>query len=472
MTILTLQNTIRFSFAFILLFSISTISSAQHWDTPTLVANIIGGNFANSMKEISSRPAIAYYDAVNFQLVYIRANTSTGSSWPSSPVVVDTDWRSGNNSIDMEIVNGNPAIVSDSPQGKDIRYTRATNSTGTSWSTTVLAAENIATSYGGNLYLDLEIVSGNPAVAYLDGDNMDLYYVRANDANGTTWGTPILIASIGDVGEFLSMTIVSGRPAISYYNATLGDLMYVRANNSTGSSWGTPVTVSSSGNIGREGSLAVINGDPAIAYGDFTNLDLMYVKSNNSTGSSWDTPIQIASHYGEHINLLEVEGTPGIIYYTGFGTQDLNYTKANDSNGSNWTAFRLIDDNSTAIGTQATMAIINGNPAVAYRDLINNNLYYSRSLFSNGLPVELSFFNGTNQEKSNLLTWQTVSETNNEGFEIERSNNGENWERIGFVRGNGNSTFINDYQFSDESLQGNAQYYRLKQIDLDRKSVV
>lgn len=367
------------------LLNICATKNYAQWNepVPTTLFGVNGGHFGLSLKEVNGRPAMAHYNETNFELHYVRASNSNGTSW-GSPITVDNDWRSGNNSIDMEIVNGNPAIVSDSPVGKDVRYTRATDANGTSWGTTVLAAENIATTYGGTLYLDLEVINGNPAVAYIDGDNLDLYYVRANDANGTSWGSPVLVTSTGNVGSFLSMTMVDGRPAISYYDATNGDLEYVRANNSTGSSWGTPIVVASTNDVGRFTSLAIVNGNPAIAYGNFTSKDLMYVRASNSTGTSWGSAVIVHTAYGEHCNLMVVNGLPAIGYYTGWGNQDLVYIQATNVNGTAWGSQNVLDNSSVAVGTEASMAIINGKPAIGYRDYTNSDLKYTRSSNASG----------------------------------------------------------------------------------------
>ncbi|MGB0864738.1 MAG: WD40/YVTN/BNR-like repeat-containing protein, partial [Saprospiraceae bacterium] len=66
------------------------------------------------------------------------------------------------------------------------------------------------------------------------------------------------------------------------------------------------------------------------------------------------------------------------------------------------------------------------------------------------LPVELTYFKGENVNQANHLSWQTASEQNNEGFEIERSTNGTDWETIGFVQGNGTTLEVSDYEFIDD----------------------
>ncbi|MCW3125830.1 MAG: hypothetical protein JWO03_1488 [Bacteroidetes bacterium] len=83
------------------------------------------------------------------------------------------------------------------------------------------------------------------------------------------------------------------------------------------------------------------------------------------------------------------------------------------------------------------------------------------------LPVKLLDFDGFNKGTYNHLIWQTASEINNQGFELERLNANAEFEKIGYVAGNGNSNALLDYQFDDmHPLQGD-NYYRLKQIDFD-----
>lgn len=82
------------------------------------------------------------------------------------------------------------------------------------------------------------------------------------------------------------------------------------------------------------------------------------------------------------------------------------------------------------------------------------------------LPIELLNFEGRNTEGGNLLTWQTASETQNKGFDIERSTDVIYFEKIGFVLGNGTTIQKQDYFFKDESFEG-VVYYRLKQLDFD-----
>ncbi|MGL1888266.1 MAG: T9SS type A sorting domain-containing protein [Reichenbachiella sp.] len=83
------------------------------------------------------------------------------------------------------------------------------------------------------------------------------------------------------------------------------------------------------------------------------------------------------------------------------------------------------------------------------------------------LPVELiSFYQEIDLNNTVSLYWSTASEINNEGFEIEKSLDGEYFETIGYVTGNGTTNEIQQYEFVDNYCD-ETSYYRLKQIDFD-----
>jgi len=83
------------------------------------------------------------------------------------------------------------------------------------------------------------------------------------------------------------------------------------------------------------------------------------------------------------------------------------------------------------------------------------------------LPVELVSFNANVRDNQTLLEWQTASEVDNEGFEIQKSKDGFFWDILDFVEGNGTSFDSNTYTSIDRSPTQGVNYYRLKQIDFD-----
>jgi len=83
------------------------------------------------------------------------------------------------------------------------------------------------------------------------------------------------------------------------------------------------------------------------------------------------------------------------------------------------------------------------------------------------LPVELSSFTAVKQVQSLDLIWQTASELNNEKFEIEMSQDGRSFKKIGEVKGNGTTQIAQDYLFQVDQPPFGVSYYRLKQMDFD-----
>jgi len=83
------------------------------------------------------------------------------------------------------------------------------------------------------------------------------------------------------------------------------------------------------------------------------------------------------------------------------------------------------------------------------------------------LPVELASFTVSVVNNGVELNWTTASETNNYGFEVQRGADEKNFQRIGFVAGNGTTTAQHSYKFADRDLAAATYYYRLKQIDTD-----
>ena len=93
---------------------------------------------------------------------------------------------------------------------------------------------------------------------------------------------------------------------------------------------------------------------------------------------------------------------------------------------------------------------------------------YDFSSTDTNVPVELESFNVVVDCRNVLLKWNTKSEINNHGFEIQRTiSSTVNWKTIGFVEGYGTSTNNNVYSFSDNDLSVGKYLYHLKQIDFD-----
>ncbi len=110
----------------------------------------------------------------------------------------------------------------------------------------------------------------------------------------------------------------------------------------------------------------------------------------------------------------------------------------------------------------------------------DGNFTFYKNLFA-VIPVEMTSFTAMGTESGVVLSWTTATETNNMGFEIERSQRSETgrqpgsinnglWKRVGYVKGNGTTTQQNTYSFTDNSITSGYYSYRLHQTDFDGSS--
>lgn len=117
-----------------------------------------------------------------------------------------------------------------------------------------------------------------------------------------------------------------------------------------------------------------------------------------------------------------------------------------------------------------------GNQNVMYVDGTDCMAAYKEAAYNNNgstlLPIELTMIYGICKENVVELHWQTVSETGNEIFEVLRSFDGVNFEEIGSLLGAGTTTEVQNYVYfdTDEDKTG-IVYYKLRQVDFDKKSV-
>lgn len=279
--------------------------------------------------------------------------------------------------VSLAEVNGNPAISYDDWSGRDLMYVRATTPDGSSWGTPV-TVDSVGE---GGMDCRLVVVNGNPAISYYDSTNGYLKYVRALDANGTTWGSPVVVDSSGNAGDS-SLAVVNSYPAISYSDNFSDCQNFVRATDANGDSWGAPVAADSTAGVGWYNSLVFVNFAPAIAYYDHNLENLMYVRATDPNGVSWGAPV-VADGVGdagyEGISMAVVYIYPAISYPDSYPNDDLKFVRATSMVGSTWGTPVTVDSTGD-VGDWSSLAIVNGRPAISYMDWTNERLKYVRAV--------------------------------------------------------------------------------------------
>ena len=85
------------------------------------------------------------------------------------------------------------------------------------------------------------------------------------------------------------------------------------------------------------------------------------------------------------------------------------------------------------------------------------------SLVNDPVPVELSSFTASSQDRNVNLNWVTKTEVNTSMFQIERTlQSTQSWVKVGEVSASGNSNSTKEYSFTDKKLNSGKYIYRLK----------
>jgi len=268
-----------------------------------------------------------------------------------------------------------------------------------------------------------------------------------------------------------------------------------------GNSWASASQVLSSSAKLR--SLAVAPSNSNYLYAaDQTNM----WRTTDGGTSSW-TAITLPS-ITDYITYIAIKNTdPNTLWFTCGGFTSGNKVFESTDGGANWTNISTglpnipvmcivqhksaTDRNVLFIGTDVGVYVKNGSDSwVSYNNGLPNvvvtelEIYYNASgnklragTFGRGLwetdiesslPVEMNLFTSSINKNNIRLNWQTGSEFNNLGFDIERSDNkNSEFKKIGFVTGFGNSNLSKNYSFEDKNLVKGKYKYRLRQIDFN-----
>jgi hypothetical protein len=237
---------------------------------------------------------------------------------------------------------------------------------------------------------------------------------------------------------------------------TLGTSGYLSEGNY--SLYGTSGTISTTRNLGTLSSLTNIGG-LGFEIKSTSNLGATTIIRGMEIQSTGGLSNPIGRYY-------DVSASGGAPFDVVFNYKDDEVT----DNESNLSLFK-----STNLGVNWSLLSTNRNTTNNTVSVTGLTSFSRFTLADEGspLPVELQSFLATTKNKKVIITWQTATEINNYGFEIERAQVTEGkkgeFKKIGFVQGHGNSNTIIDYMFTDSEVKYGRYAYRLKQIDKDGK---
>lgn len=135
--------------------------------------------------------------------------------------------------------------------------------------------------------------------------------------------------------------------------------------------------------------------------------------------------------------------------------------------GGSWQALDITLADFTTLAERAHIGqfIISSATSPGPTIWLDNIYFYSNT----AIPVELVSFKAKTNNNTTVLSWLTASERDNQGFTIERSADGTTYTAIGNVKGNGTTSAVHNYTFTDATPSNGVNYYRLRQADFNGK---
>ena len=133
--------------------------------------------------------------------------------------------------------------------------------------------------------------------------------------------------------------------------------------------------------------------------------------------------------------------------------------------GTTW--YKPTGSSATNGTTEGSGTWFAGSKLLSWSGLTTFSLFGGVEDQATALPIELLSFQAKPASSFVDVKWQTASEQNNDYFELERSENGIDFQLISTINGAGNSVKLLNYGYEDFQFVKSINYYRLKQVDFD-----
>jgi hypothetical protein len=430
------------------------------WGDPCLIYDGIGNLFYS---HLSNPDSLGYW----IDRIVVQKSTDNGTTFNqgvgigfNNPKQQDKEW------LAVDLQNNRNFIYTSwtefdhygdtaSSDSSRILFSRSTDH-GATWSIPLRLNER-----GGDCLDDDNTVEG--AVPTI-GPNGEVY---------DSWAGPLGIVftkSTNGGVSFLSNQIVTSIPG--GWNFSIPGIF--RCN-------GLPITTCDT-------SYSITRGNIYICWGDqrngVDNSDVFLIKSTDG-GNSWGSIKKINNDNTtrhQFFPWMTIDQTTGHLFFIFYDRRSTTgnatdvYIAESIDGGETFNNFRISQTSFTPrpdifFGDYTSIAAYNKKVYPTWMRLDGSALSVWTAPFTDTasvLPVELTNFSSSINNKKVELFWETATEANNYGFQIERKfEDNSEWSKIGFVKGSGNSSSLHSYSYTDIPLQIGTYKYRLKQIDLN-----
>jgi len=439
-------------------------SSFGVWGDPSVVYDELGNLYFG---HLSNPPFPGYW----IDRIVVQRSTDNGLNWNDgagvgflNPKNQDKEWLG----VDMhspsykgniymtwtEFDNYGSSSPSDSSR---IKFSRSTDR-GLNWSNAITVSDKSGDCIDEDNTVEgaVPCVGPNGEVYVSWAGPLGLMFDKSTNA-GNTWGVDKFVATIPGGWDYAVPGIY-------------------RAN-------GLPVTACDTSQSPFRGNIYINWTDQRNGTG---NTDVFLSKSIDG-GNTWSTVKKVNDDNTtrhQFFTWMTIDQTTGIIYFVFYDRRNTSanltdvYVARSTDGGETFVNFKVSQSSfnpssSVFFGDYTNIAAMNKKVYPIWMRLDVNALTVWTAIVNDSsaiIPVELNNFAANLSESIVNLYWQTASELNNLGFEVERcalSAEGQAWDKIGFVNGKGTTTQTSDYNFNDEPISSGLYSYRLKQIDFD-----
>ena len=297
--------------------------------------------------------------------------------------------------------------------------------------------------------------------------------------DGTTWG---LIGGVPfSVAMAFETTLIfhpaTEDPIVGYEDDSVGGKATVMMFDGGSGMWVPLGPVGFSSGISAGHSIAIdAVGDLYLCYIDLFEGSKLTVMVYDPGMDVWD-PVGIPGFTPSSASFPSLAFKPGttIPYVAFVDLSSADYVSVMTFDAGAWSMFGM-SGFSPGMAAYTDMAFHpgTGDPYVVFADDAASGKTSVMWFDPAGLPVEWLSFDAKLDNNKVDLNWATATELNNDYFIIQRSVDGKDFTDIGIVKGNVNSEVIQRYAFTDEHIAQyrsavSTIYYRLKQVDLDRR---
>lgn len=451
-----------------------------------------GSNWTNVSTAVSNPYYSIYFQDVNTGFLgssngTLFRTTNGGANYNS----VSFNINSGQSTYDIHFFDANNGIIS----GSTGTFYKTTNN-GLNWTSigepnsllNAIQFVNASTGYTtGERRFQKTTNAGASwqSIGFIDLNTTSMDFPSASTGYvGGTAGNMRKSTDGGNSWSFLTTGLSGFVTAIDFVNTTTGFAGTSNANmkkTTTGGSTWTDITLGVTATVN---SIQFLNSNTGYFCGSSGNA-----RKTTNGGANWSAMTtgvtqNLNSIYFINDNIGFAAGNAGTIIKTTDAGANWSTQISGIESDLNSVSFGSVNDGIAVGNSGVVLVTTNGGDSWSAqvsgttKNLRSISFASSNSIFVSGenaiilnsidqvLPVELSGFTSSVSGRNIMLSWSTLSETNNKGFAVERSLSGANaWNNIGFVEGKGTSNIQQSYSFTDANLYSGAFAYRLKQMD-------